>query len=282
MVPELTIRKTSPDEFSRCESYWACCAGCCSVSCGETHPGESRLPCWTAACSKSSSLLLPWPSSGRQPVTMCVFNRSGWAQHLQSLRWKRKGLPRGSLHAETTSSCTENGPEGRTRGRPRLKLWSSAKSSAKVWSMHLKGWRTVLGLWILRANSRQPQTHWARSFWSTSSASAWKREWRNVSWPAKWPSSSPPCSGWTGFGLCLGLTSKSNSRSPCRFYSWLSSPAAVAEDAAGKPCWQTSASKTGAGLSSWRSSATWWDGTAWACSSCSMCQGSPRPSKESC
>lgn len=125
MVPELTIRKTSPDEFSRCESYWACCAGCCSVSCGETHPGESRLPCWTAACSKSSSLLLPWPSSGRQPVTMCVFNRSGWAQHLQSLRWKRKGLPRGSLHAETTSSCTENGPEGRTRGRPREPGWNS-------------------------------------------------------------------------------------------------------------------------------------------------------------
>lgn len=52
--------------------------------------------------------------------------------------------------------------------------------------------------------------------------------------------------------------------------------------AAGKPCWQTSASKTGAGLRSWRSSAAWWDGTAWACSSCSVCQGSPRPSEESC
>lgn len=35
-------------------------------------------------------------------------------------------------------------------------------------------------------------------------------------------------------------------------------------------------------MRSWLSSAAWWDGTAWACSACSACQGSPRTSKESC
>ena len=234
MVPELTARKTSADEF-RWESDWACWAGCCSVSCRETPRRK------------------PWPSSGRQQVTTCMLNRSGWAQQLQSLCWKRKGLPWGSLHVET-KSCTENGPEG-TQGQPEEQGWNPSH----LWSLQPRRGpciSKVEGLsWFHRSSEQIPASHKQAERDGFGQLLQFLHEKGMEEWimTSKMTKQQSSLCGvrwvWT-----LELTSKSNLGWRCRRCSWPSFAGRAA-----LLCWGqlrelrgwVTASKVGPGLGSW-------------------------------